>query len=231
MQIIGIFTAVGVIVIGFMERETSKISAFDWHALVIILMGSFGAVLLGSGVKDFLRTIIHLRELIPGLKLVTKETKNLDQQRQQIEKLWLEGNRTDAIRVAETNNSKVVKETIKLLLEKSRKETVDKKFTDIDHEFIDLLQPSANNWELMSRLGPSFGIIGTITGMVTLFKNFGSGANLGSSMSLALLATLYGISFGAGIAGPIGHYLSKILDERLDVHQRYEKTIKYLNNL
>ena len=52
--------------------------------------------------------------------------------------------------------------------------------------------------------------------------------NLGAAMSLALLATLYGVAFGAGVAGPIGHYLRGLLDERLGVLERCEQSVAEL---
>jgi flagellar motor component MotA len=52
--------------------------------------------------------------------------------------------------------------------------------------------------------------------------------NLGASISLALLATLYGVAFGAGVAGPIGHYLRGLLDERLGALERCEKSVSEL---
>jgi flagellar motor component MotA len=85
------------------------------------------------------------------------------------------------------------------------------------------------HWELLSKLGPSFGMIGTITGMIQLFRGMGAdNANMGAAMSLALTATLYGVAFGAGLAGPIGHYLGGLLDERLGVLDRCEATVKDL---
>ena len=69
-------------------------------------------------------------------------------------------------------------------------------------------------------------MVGTITGMIQLFRNMGSDdLNIGSAMSLALVATLYGVAFGAGVAGPIGHYLRGLLDERLGVLERCKQTV------
>ena len=44
--------------------------------------------------------------------------------------------------------------------------------------------------------------------------------NIGAAMSLALVATLYGIAFGAGVAGPIGHFLRGLIEERLGTLDR-----------
>ena len=82
------------------------------------------------------------------------------------------------------------------------------------------------NWELLAKLAPSFGMVGTITGMIQLFKSMGEDEmNLGASISLALLATLYGVAFGAGVAGPIGHFLRGLLDERLGALERCEQSV------
>ena len=49
-------------------------------------------------------------------------------------------------------------------------------------------------------LAPSFGMVGTITGMIQLFQKMGAdNMDLGSAISLALLATLYGVAFGPGV--------------------------------
>ena len=50
----------------------------------------------------------------------------------------------------------------------------------------------------------------------------------GSAISLALLAALYGVAFGAGVAGPIGHFLRDLLDERLGALERCEKSVAEL---
>jgi chemotaxis protein MotA len=101
-----------------------------------------------------------------------------------------------------------------------------KVFTELKHEEIGLWQPAINNWEMLSKLGPAFGMVGTITGMIQMFKNMSAdNLNIGASMSLALLATLYGVAFGAGVAGPIAHFLNGLLDERLGLIERCEMSV------
>lgn len=45
----------------------------------------------------------------------------------------------------------------------------------------------------LGRMSPAFGMIGTIMGLVELFKNMRDSASLGPGMAMALLATLYGL--------------------------------------
>jgi flagellar motor component MotA len=118
---------------------------------------------------------------------------------------------------------------LELVMSRSPEAGSAKTFLELRHQDIASWQPAVHNWEMLSKLGPSFGMVGTITGMVTLFKNMGASADgmagIGAAMSLALLATLYGVAFGAGIAGPISHFLNGLLDDRLGCLERCEKSV------
>ena len=122
MQFLGIFTSVIVIAVGFMERGSSGgQSYFDWHAAFIILFGSFGAVFLGSGPKEFLKTISYLKEFIPGLKSYEKTNGQIEVERKKIEMMWLEGRRAEIIQFSQSSNLASTKTMIDQLLSKSNK--------------------------------------------------------------------------------------------------------------
>lgn len=226
MQIIG-FILLGFIVwFGFKDRSDAVISAFDGHALVMVLVGSTAAVLVSSSSETALRTVIALRELIPGLRLFGSTTRAMEEERDQIFALWREGKRAQALDLAEKSRFPAVKEMVTLILNRSPEAASAKAFLELRHEEIARWQPAIHNWEMLSKLGPAFGMVGTITGMIQMFQNMSAeNLNIGAAMSLALLATLYGVAFGAGVAGPIGHYLNGLLDERLGFLERCEKSV------
>lgn len=230
MQIIGILLLGFVVWIGFSERgDATVISAFDGHALVMVLVGSAAAVMVSSSAKTALRTITALRELIPGLGQIGKTTQKMEAEREQLYALWREGKRSGALAVAEKSEFPAVKQMVDLILNRSPEVASAKVFMELRHDEIARWQPAVNNWEMLSKLGPSFGMVGTITGMIQMFKNMSAeNLNIGAAMSLALLATLYGVAFGAGMAGPIGHFLNGLLDERLGFLERCEKSVNEL---
>ncbi|MCA2961348.1 MAG: MotA/TolQ/ExbB proton channel family protein [Silvanigrellales bacterium] len=229
MQVFGAAILLFVIWLGFMDRDMSEVKLFDAHALAIILLGSSGAVLLGSRSKAAWQTLTVLREIVPGLKRMTNETNAMEDERRRIAEHWKAGERARAVDVAEKSRFESSKEIIAVLLRRGADSSALKHFQELRHAEMTLLQPAMLNWELLSKLGPSFGMIGTITGMIQLFRGMGAdNANMGAAMSLALTATLYGVAFGAGLAGPIGHYLGGLLDERLGVLDRCEATVKDL---
>jgi chemotaxis protein MotA len=227
VQIIG-FLLLGFIVwFGFMDRTSQQvISAFDAHALVMVLVGSCAAVMVSSSTSTAMRTIMCLRELIPGLRFFGSSTQAMESERDQLCALWREGKRSVAIGMGEKSASPAVKHMVELILNRSPEASSAKVFLELRHEEIARWQPAIHNWEMLSKLGPAFGMVGTITGMIQLFRNMSAeNLNIGAAMSLALLATLYGVAFGAGIAGPVGHFLNGLLDERLGFLERCEMSV------
>ncbi len=229
MQLFGLAFIIAVVAFGFLHNPATSIGYFDPQALLIILFGSVGATLLGSKPRDFLRTFVALREFIPFVGRFGEQTSAMEDERHQLEELWIQGRRAEAVALAERSNLPTTREILQQVAGRVSEAHTENRFTALTHLAVDQFEASINNWEMMAKLGPSFGMVGTITGMVKLFKTFSAGhADLGSSMSLALLATLYGITFGAGVAGPVSNYLSKLMYERINVISRCEKTTRQL---
>ena len=229
MQIIGLLLLLFVIQYGFAERTDTTISALDPHAVVMVLGGSLSAIMVSSTALNTLRTFTCLRELIPGLGTFERANKALEAERQQLIALWLEGKRAQAVELADRSDFPVTGRMLEMVLQRAPQEAIQSAFTELRHGELARWQPAIGNWELLAKLAPSFGMVGTITGMIQLFKNMGAESmNLGSAISLALLATLYGVAFGAGVAGPIGHFLRGHLDERLGALERCEQSVSEL---
>lgn len=226
MQIVGLVLLVFVVAFGFSDRTDTTISAFDVHAFVMVLGGSFSAILVSSTATTSLRTFACLREIIPGVGTLARATDALEDKRKRVSELWLEGRRAQAVELAEQSGHPALRRMLQLVLGRAPEEATRSAFTEIRHAELSRWQPAIGNWELLARLAPSFGMVGTITGMIQLFQKMGGDSmNLGSAISLALLATLYGVAFGAGVAGPIGHFLRNLLDERLGAIERCEQTV------
>ncbi|MBI5544287.1 MAG: MotA/TolQ/ExbB proton channel family protein [Deltaproteobacteria bacterium] len=230
MQIFGFILLAFVVWFGFADRGNSQvISAFDFHALVMVVAGSCAAVLISSSHSTALRTVLCLREFVPGLRRFGRASAEMEAEREQVCALWREGKRSQALALAEQSRFSALRQLVDLLLNRAPEVVSAKVFLELRHEEISLWQPAINNWEMLSKLGPSFGMVGTITGMIQMFRNMTSdNLNIGAAMSLALLATLYGVAFGAGVAGPVGHYLNGLLDERLGFLERCEKSANEL---
>lgn len=228
MQLLGMALLVFVIWYGFSERADTTISAFDTHALVMVLGGSTAAVMVSSSAITTFRTFACLREILPGVGTLDRGTEELERERQELARLWLDGKRSQAVALAEASSFPGIKRTLDLVLTRAPDEAIRAAFTELRHAELSRWQPAIGNWELLAKLGPSFGMVGTITGMVQMFRTMGEDTNMGAAISLALLATLYGVAFGAGVAGPIGHFLRGLLDERIGALERCELGVSEL---
>ena len=226
MQIPGLFLLALVVWYGFDERTETTISAFDLHAFVMVIGGSLAAVLVSSSAVTTWRTFRCLGEIVPGLGVMGPATQALESTRVEISQLWLSGRRAQALEVAERSGIPAIQRMLELVLQRAPEEATRVAFTELRHAELGTWQPAVSNWELLAKLAPSFGMVGTITGMIQLFRGMGEDdLNIGAALSLALLATLYGVAFGAGVAGPIGHYLRGLLDEKLGALERCERTV------
>lgn len=226
MQLIGLALLVVIVMYGFATRDMTRISAFDPHALIVVLGGSLSAILASSKARDSLRTFTCLRELLPIPGPLESGTNRLEDERQRFATAWRDGRRAQAVEIAQGSRSEPIRKMLDLIIARAPSSATDTVFMELRHAELRRYQPSTTNWSLLARLGPSFGIVGTVTGMIQLFQNMGKdNLNIGAAMSLALLATLYGIAFGAGVAGPIGNYLRGLLDERLGALDRCKQTV------
>lgn len=229
MQILGLALLMFVVWYGFADRHDTTISAFDQHAFVMVLGGSLAAVMVSSTTATTWRTLLCLGELVPGLGTMSRRTNALEAERVKLGELWLEGKRAQAVELAEASEFAAIGRMLALVLQRAPEEATRAAFTELRHAELSRWQPAVSNWELLAKLAPSFGMVGTITGMIQLFKGMGEDdLNIGAALSLALLATLYGVAFGAGVAGPIGHFLRGLLDERLGAIERCEHSVSEL---
>ncbi len=53
-------------------------------------------------------------------------------------------------------------------------------------------------------MGPAWGMIGTLVGLVNMLKNLEDASTIGPNMAVALLTTLYGSLIANWLTGPIG---------------------------
>lgn len=63
-------------------------------------------------------------------------------------------------------------------------------------------------WNNMAAMGPAWGMIGTLIGLVNMLKNLEDASTIGPNMAVALLTTLYGSMIANWIATPVANKLS-----------------------
>lgn len=62
-------------------------------------------------------------------------------------------------------------------------------------------------WETVGAMGPAWGMIGTLIGLVNMLKNLSDSASIGPNMGVALITTFYGSVLANWISAPIASKL------------------------
>lgn len=62
-------------------------------------------------------------------------------------------------------------------------------------------------WDTVATMGPAWGMIGTLLGLVSMLNNMSDPGTIGPSMAVALITTLYGSMLANWIATPIANKL------------------------
>lgn len=62
-------------------------------------------------------------------------------------------------------------------------------------------------WDTLGGLGPAWGMIGTLVGLVNMLYNMEDASTLGPAMAVALITTLYGSLLANWICGPVSNKL------------------------
>ena len=74
-------------------------------------------------------------------------------------------------------------------------------------------------WEAWGGLAPSFGLIGTVIGLIKMLGSLEDPSTIGPAMAVALLTTLYGAVLGYMIFNPIAAKLGLRTDEEVMIRQ------------
>ena len=64
-------------------------------------------------------------------------------------------------------------------------------------------------WENMAAMGPAWGMIGTLIGLINMLKQLDDPSSIGPSMAVALITTLYGSLLANWIATPVANKLKQ----------------------
>ncbi len=74
-------------------------------------------------------------------------------------------------------------------------------------------------WEKWAELGPAWGMIGTLIGLVNMLKNLEDSSTIGPNMAVALLTTLYGSLIANWLCNPIASKLKENNDNEIMIKE------------
>ena len=192
LSIVGIAIAFVAILSGNMLEGGHIGQLFQLTAFLIVVGGTFGAVLLQTSLPVFWRamTIVRWVFVTPQVDLI-----------QTIEKIigWSQLSRREGLlaleELSENEEDLFSRKGLQMLVDgnepESIREILETEISMIEHNDMQ----AAKVFESMGGYSPTIGILGAVMGLIHVMNNLADPEKLGSGIATAFVATIYGVGF------------------------------------
>lgn len=181
-------------------------------ALMIVLGGTLGAVLLQSPIHVFRRGLKMVKWVwVPP---VIEQKRLLDQVLN-----WSQIARREGLLQLENYMPQIkddfTRKGLQLLVDGADPEHI-RELLEVDiNTFEDEWKQSAKIWESAGGYSPTIGILGAVMGLIHVMENLSDPTKLGSGIAVAFVATIYGVGLAnlvyLPIAGKLKYYISRMV--------------------
>lgn len=205
--VIGMVMCFGLVIMGIItgDQGVAALKNFvDVKSVLITLGGAFGATMMSNKMSDFTNGL-------KGIKLAIKGTAY--NQAEAIKKIIELSNvaRKEGLlaleEAAEGLDDPFMKKGILLIVDGTEPDLVrailETEITCVE----DRHKKVAGFWDTLSAMGPAWGMVGTLVGLINMLQNMSDASALGPNMSVALITTLYGSMLANWICTPVANKL------------------------
>lgn len=208
--IVGILVGIIMIVFGIAQSDLGLAALGNFADIASVLItvgGTFSCLLTSYKLKDFLNNLKAVGVAFKDVKVDEGET---------ISKIIELSNvaRKEGLlaleEVAGNLDDEFMKKGILLIVDGTEPDLVrgilETELTCIEDRHRNVI----GFWEMMAAMGPAWGMIGTLIGLVNMLKNLADSSTIGPNMAVALLTTLYGSMIANWIATPFASKMKAI---------------------
>lgn len=181
-------------------------------AMLIVVCGTFGAVLLQTNSRNFINGLFMLRQVF---------SPPADDRRALVARIlkWSLLARKEGIFMLEpmmrNETEPYIKKGLRLLIDGTAPEKI-REILAIDMHFYELQQRNAAKiWDSAGGYAPTIGIIGAVLGLIHVMENLSDPTKLGSGIAVAFVATIYGVGLANLVLLPIGGKLKSQIQQEM----------------
>jgi chemotaxis protein MotA len=210
-SLLGLALALAGIFVGHTLDGGKFSSLIQPAAFAIVVVGTFGAVLLQTKSKAFVRGIRMLRWVF-----VTPPDR-----RQALAReihLWSLSARRDGLLSLEQYMAKAdpfIQKGLRLVVDGIQPDKLRSLMhTEINnYEFRE--RQAARIWESAAGYSPTVGILGAVLGLIHVMENLSDPSKLGAGIAVAFVSTVYGVGLANLFFYPVGNKIKGIVSERV----------------
>jgi len=210
LSIIGIIVGVGAILLGQYLDGGHIATLLNGPALIIVLGGSLGAVMLQSPLTVFLHALKLFSWVFKPPQL------QFDNSIKRIVR-WSDVARRDGLLGLENMISNepdaFIRRGMQMLVDGHEPESIrlNMEIDMITKEKFDI--QAAKVFDGMGSYAPTIGIIGAVLGLIHVMGNLADPTQLGSGIAVAFVATIYGVAMANLLFIPIGNKIKSVIQE------------------
>ncbi len=216
LSVIGIIIGVGAILLGQYLDGGHVTTLLNGPALIIVLGGSLGAIMLQSPLVVFL----HAMKLISWV--FKPPQLPLDDSIQRIVR-WSDVARREGLlgleNLIDEEPDLFIRRGMQMLVDGHEPESIraTMEIDMISKEKLDI--QAAKVFEGMGAYAPTIGIIGAVLGLIHVMGNLADPTQLGSGIAVAFVATVYGVAMANLLFIPIGNKIKSVIQEEIQFRE------------
>lgn len=177
---------------------------FNIPSIAITLGGSFSAILASNSLKGF---VSGLKSFSLVLKVPKNNTAEMIQNIIDLSNVARKEGLLSLEEAAGDLEDEFLKKGILLIVDGTDPELVraimETELVSMDSRH----KARIGFWENVGAMGPAWGMIGTLVGLVNMLNNMGDADSIGPNMATALITTLYGSLLANWICAPVANKL------------------------
>ena len=204
ISVLGLFIGIAAIVGGQILEGGHVGSLSQPAALLIVLGGTMGAVMLQSPYATFMRGMRMVRWVwypptVDYLQLIKQITS------------WSHLSRREGLLALENSMSQLkddfARKGLQLLVDGAEPERL-REVLEVDiNTYEQELKMSARIWEAAGGYSPTIGILGAVLGLIHVMENLSEPSKLGAGIAVAFVATIYGVGLANLVFLPMSNKL------------------------
>lgn len=203
-SLVGIILGFVLLIFGIISNKASVMDYVDAPSALITFGGAFAATLASHTMSDFVSGLKGIGLVFKGgvanTTEIIKSVINLSNVARKEGLLSLEEAASDL-------NEVFLKKGIMLVVDGTDPELV-RAIMETELVSVETRHKKVINfWDTLGAMGPAWGMIGTLVGLVSMLNNMSDPSTIGPSMAVALITTLYGSLLSNWICTPVSNKL------------------------
>ena len=204
ISVLGLFVGIAAIIGGQVLEGGNVASLVQPTALLIVLGGTTGAVLLQSPYATFMRGLKMIGwALVPPVVDSGRLIADISR--------WSNVSRREGLLALENVmnqlNDPFIRKGLQLLVDGAEPERLREVLEVEITTYEDEMKLSARIWESAGGYSPTIGILGAVLGLIHVMENLSDPSKLGAGIAVAFVATIYGVGLANLVFLPLSSKL------------------------